>query len=146
MNFERGAAFDDSTQPHPAVRPPTSASKPSSERTFLLALGLGILIGLALAGIGAIVLYGIGWLGECPPAAAGPGSCPPTAIYFLPDCPTNADGCFFTPTATETPTPESTAQPAAATPDFAATATQACFEWRSRFPATPCPAFATPAP
>jgi hypothetical protein len=145
VNFERGAAFDDSTQPHPAVRPPTPAPKGSSDRTFLLALALGILIGLALAGIAGIVLYGMGWLGECPPAA-GPGTCPPTAIYFLPDCPTNAAGCFLTPTSTETPTPEATAQPAAATPDFAATATQACFEWRSRFPATPCPAFATPTP
>ena len=144
MTFERGPAFDDSTQPHPAVRPPKLAS---GDRTFMLALALGILIGLALAGIAGIVLYGIGWLGECPPAAAGPGeSCPPTAIYFLPDCPTNAAGCFFTSTPTETPTPEATAQPAAATPDFAATATQACSDWRSRFPATPCPAFLTPTP
>ena len=145
MNFERGAAFDDSTQPHPAVRPPKPALP---DRLFLLALVIGILIGLVLAALVGIGLYAFGWIEwwDATPPTAVPEACPPTAIYFLPECPTNAAGCFVTSTPTATPTPESTAAPAAATPDFAATATQACSEWRSRFPATPCPAFVTPSP
>jgi len=141
VTFQRGAAFDDSTQPHPAVRLPRPASP---DRTFVLVLIVGILIGLALSAILAIGLYAFGWWdwGALPAPVAQP-LCAPTAA-FLPACPTCDAACRLT--ATPTPTPESTAAPAAATPDFAATATQACSEWRSRFPATPCPAFVTPSP
>ncbi len=141
MNSQRGAAFNDSTQPRPAARAPTPASP---DRLFVLALIVGILIGLVLAAIGGMGLYAFGWLGvgECPSALTTPGYCPPTAIYFFPECPTNEAGCFVT----ATPSPDTTVAPPAATPDFAATATQACSDWRSRFPGTPCPPFVTPSP
>jgi hypothetical protein len=142
VNLHHGAAFDESTQPHPAVRPLQASS---SQRSLVLALILGMLIGLALASLAGIGLYAIGWLGECPVSPTSPGACPPTAIYFLPDCPTNEAGCFVTSTPAETPTPEPTMAPAA-TPDFAATATQACWEWSSRFPGTPCPPLSTSTP
>ncbi len=135
MTFERGAAFDNSTQPNPTVRAP----KPGSpDRIFVLVLIVGILIGMVLAGILGIGLYAFGWvnLGGCVTVPGTPAYCPPTAIYFLPECPTNEAGCFITVTPTQTP--EGTVAPAA-TPDFAATATQACSEWNARFPGTPCP-------
>jgi len=142
VTFERGAAFDDSTRPHPAVR----AFKPASpDATFVLVLIVGILTGMVLSAILGMGLYAFGWL-DFVGASAAPDPqvlCAPTAA-FLPVCPTSNAACMLT--ATPTPTPESTAAPAAATPDFAATATQACSEWRSRFPATPCPAFVTPSP
>lgn len=145
MTVPRGAAFDDSTQPNPAVRAPKPAS---SDRVLILALIVGILIGLALAAILGMGLYAFGWinLGGELPAPTSPVSCPPTAIYFLPECPTNEAGCFVTATASATPTPEATLAPVAATPDFGATATQACSNWLSRFPATPCPSFVTLSP
>ena len=145
MTFERGPAFDDSTQPNPAVRAPKPAS---SNRLFLLVLIVGILIGMVLAAILGIGLYAFGWVnvGGCVTVPGTPAYCPPTAIYFLPECPTNEAGCFITATPTATLTPEMTTAAPAATPDFAATATQACSDWRSRFPATPCPAFLTPTP
>ena len=145
MTFERGAAFDDSTRPNPAVRPPKPASQ---DRSFLLALIIGILIGFVLAALLGIGLYAFGWIEwwDASPATLVPDACPATAIYFLPECPTNAAGCFVTSTPTITPTPEPTLAPAAATPDFAATATQACSTWRLSFPGTPCPPFLTPTP
>ena len=140
MTFERGAAFDDSTQPHPAVRALKAAAP---DRSFLLVLIVGILIGMVLSAILGIGLYAFGWLdfGGGALAPAPTALCAPTAA-FLPLCPTCDSAC----SVTATPTPENTPTPAAATPDFAATATQACSDWRSRFPATPCPAFVTPSP
>jgi len=115
---------------------------------MILALLIGILMGLALAAILGTGLYAFGWLnlGGGLPAPTTPVICPATAIYFLPECPTNEAGCFVTATPSATPTPEATVAPAAATLDFGATATQACSEWSSRFPATPCPPFVTPTP
>jgi hypothetical protein len=145
VNYQRGAAFDDSTHPNPAIRAPKPALP---DRLFVLALIIGILIGLALAAILVMGLYAFGWLnlGTTLPSPTSPVSCPPTAIYFLPECPTNEAGCFVTATPSATPTPETTVEPPAATIDFAATATQVCSTWRSRFPATPCPLFVTVSP
>jgi len=144
VTFERGAAFDDSTQPHPAVR----ASKPASaNRSFRLVLIVGILIGTALAAILGIGLYASGWL-DLGGGVAAPTSlalCPPTAS-FLPACPTCAPACVATVAPSVSPSPENTPVPATATPDFAATATQACAVFRYRFPGTPCPRFRTPTP
>jgi hypothetical protein len=139
VTFERGAAFDDSTNPHPAVRALRAAAP---DRTFVLVLIVGVLIGMVLSAIAGIGLYAFGWLdfGGGAFAPAPTALCAPTAA-FLPLCPTCDAAC--SQTATPTPTPESTASPV---PDFAATATQACSDWRSRFPATPCPAFVTPSP
>jgi hypothetical protein len=144
VDFERGAAFDDSTQPHPAVR----ALKPAlPDRSFVLVLIVGILIGTVLSAILGIGLYAYGWLdfGAGSPPPTSPALCPPTAA-FLPACPTCAAACLSTMALSATPSPENTPVPATATPDFAATATQACTVFRNRFPGTPCPRLPTPTP
>jgi hypothetical protein len=145
VNYQRGAAFDDSTHPNPAIRAP----KPASPNGLLvLVLIIGTLIGLVLAAILGMGLYAFGWIsvGGGVPAPTPIAACPPTAIFFYPECPTNEAGCFITATPSATSTPEATVVPAAATPDFPATATQVCSTWLSRFPATPCPLFVTIVP
>jgi len=145
VNYQHGGAFDDWTPPKPAV----GAAKPASpDRLVVLVLIVGTLIGLVLAAILGMGLYAFGWLslGGGLPAPVSVAACPATAIYFLPECPTNEAGCFITATLDATSTPEATVVPAAATPDFPATATQVCSTWLSRFPATPCPLFVTIVP
>jgi hypothetical protein len=120
---------------------------------FILVLAIGILIGMILAAIAGMGLVAFGVL-SLGPAGACPQTpvCPPTAA-FLPVCPTCAAALTSevtapaTPTVTLTPVPPTeTAVPATATPDYVATATQACAYFRSRFPGTPCPRFRTPTP
>jgi hypothetical protein len=135
MTSGRGPAFVKSTQRHPAVK----ASKPiPPEVMFVLLLVDGILIGIVLSAILAMGLNAFGWLsfGGGLPAQAPEALYAPTPALF-PICPTCDVSCGVTSTPASTPT---------STPDFAATATQACSDWRSLFPATPCPVFVAPSP
>jgi hypothetical protein len=135
-------------------QPPTAPNgrrrSPELDRMFLLVLVIGILTGLILATILGLGLISFGYLSVgSSPATCGTQTtiCPPT-VAFLPVCPTCA--AVSAPsegTATPSPTPVATeAQGGTSTPDYAATATQACSIFRNRFPGTPCPRFKTPTP
>jgi hypothetical protein len=137
----RRPAYAASAQRPPIVRPP----KPiPPDVMFVLLLVDGALIGIVLSALLAVGLYGFGWLsfGVGLPGQALEEVYPPPPVFF-PVCPTCSVSCTATSPAEPTPTPTHTPTP---TPDFPATATQACSDWRWRFPATPCPAFVTPSP
>jgi hypothetical protein len=134
----------------PPMTPPGRPRSPELDQMFLLVLVIGILTGLVLATILGLGLISFGYVSVGSyPAACGSQTtiCPPT-IAFLPVCPTCA--AISAPsvgTATPSPTPMTTEVPGGtSTPDYAATATQACSIFHNRFPGTPCPRFKTPTP
>ncbi|MEX2030783.1 MAG: hypothetical protein WD906_07420 [Anaerolineales bacterium] len=112
---------------------PTSMKRLRAERDQLVAVLLGVGIGILLASLCVLALYSTGYVslggGTCP----GTNTCPATPS-FLPVCPTCAAP---PPTVAATATPTTTLTP---TPDFVATsAAQACATFVAQFPGTPCP-------
>lgn len=120
----------------PATKPRSVRKNVKRDGTMWAALGIGIVIGFALAGLVGIGLYGFGALPIIEQQYLPAPTCPPAEL-LLPVCPTlePKGGAGVTPeppTATETPT-------LTETPDLAATATVACATFSAQFPATPCP-------
>lgn len=112
---------------------PTSLKRPRADREQLIAVLLGVGIGILLASLCVLGLYSIGYVnlgaGTCP----GTVTCPATPV-FLPVCPTCA---ALPPTSAVTATPSPTLTP---TPDLVATtAAAACSTFVAQFPGTPCP-------
>lgn len=128
---------DATTDTKPRMQPPT----PRKRRTILnLDVLLGFIFGMLFMLLIVLALWIFGFIGvpgqDCPGAE---DLCPALSVT-PPICPT-CEPDLRTPTiivvtATVSPTATSTPTP---TPDLAATATAACAEFKSQFPATPCP-------
>jgi hypothetical protein len=121
----------------PDTKPRVKPKKAKPDRSVYAALGAGVVIGVALAGLIMLGLFGFGALPIIEQQYLPAPACP-TSDILLPVCPTQPPmgGGAATPEphllVTETVTPSPTL-------DLAATATVACATFQSEFPATPCP-------
>lgn len=125
---------------------------PGGNRAVIFSWLLGTFTGVVLSVLLFLAAYSLGYISFRSGSAS---STPSAALVAGSSTPTDCPAC--TPTATEpgislpseTPTLTATQEavsPSPASPDFAATATQACATFRNRFPGTPCPRFKTPTP
>jgi len=130
---------------NPIKKPPL---KPASDaQVFLLSWGIGLLSGMATSAIAVMVAIAMGYLSLGVEAASAqePQPSPATTMADLLTAGTVQPMIMLGPTSTvdplSTPTPTGLAT---STPDYAATATQACHLFHSNMPGTPCPRFNTP--
>jgi hypothetical protein len=112
-------------------------------RMFVLSWGIGMMTGIVVSAIAVIGALALGYVSIGGTAAAAQLPSPtavgtPTAASTL----LAAEFEQGTPTATLA----ATQAPPTGLPNFAATATQACSQFHSNFPGTPCPRFSTPSP
>ena len=135
----------------PIRKPPGKSG--DVDMLLILSWGLGLLSGMVVSAIAVISALGLGYLslGVQGASAQEPLSASASAVVDTLVAETQlAEGLMEgTPVgpfiASGTPTPPGTILPTA-TPNYIATATQACSLFRSSFPGTPCPGFNTPTP
>jgi hypothetical protein len=118
---------------------------------FVLSWSIGLLSGMAASAIAVMVAIAMGYLslGVEVASAQEPQSGAATTMADTLTAGTVQPMIMLGPTSTadllSTPTPMSTGL-ATWTPNYAATATQACYLFHSNMPGTPCPRYSTPTP
>jgi hypothetical protein len=129
----------------------SAQAKPGGiNRLFVLSWGIGLMTGVVASTIAVIGALELGYVsfGAQPASAqaSGPAMPTPTELAASPTV-------LMEALVENTPTPTGTQAiasvipvPATIVPNYAATATQACSSFNSRFPGTPCPRFNTPTP
>jgi hypothetical protein len=127
---------------NPIKNPPRKTA--SDVQVFLLSWGIGLLSGVVTSAIAVMVAIAMGYL-SLGVEVASAHETQPTAMVDNLTAGTEQPMIMLGPTSTSdplsTPTPTGLAT---STPDYAATATQACYLFHSNMPGTPCPRFNTP--
>jgi len=123
---------------------PAPARAGGINRMFVLSWGIGMMTGIVASAIAVIGALALGFVSIGGTAAAQS----PSVTELV--TPTPASTLLAEALDQGTPSPSATLAatqaPPTGLPNFAATATQACSQFRANFPGTPCPRFSTPSP
>ncbi|MCJ7676212.1 MAG: hypothetical protein MUO35_00645 [Anaerolineales bacterium] len=133
-------------QPNLQKPAPTPSDKGGGiSRLLVFSWGLGMMTGLVTAAVAVMGAIALGYIALGTPAGAAPAAVLTSATPVglgLTGTPAATLSTVEASPATLTPSPTTavlTSTPVPPTANFAATATQACATFRSRFPGTPCP-------
>ena len=125
--------------------PPQAGAK--TDRLMVMSWGVGIMTGMAASAFVAMVAVALGYLSFGTPSAdarVGLAGQPLLIEVSLTPTPPILAAQALTDSVSLAGLASATPAPPTATPDLAATATQACSLFRSNFPGTPCPRSSTP--